>query len=370
MFVTAADGYEVLSNGKLAGKKGNGDGTTVWHWTQPQPHASYLMTLVVGKFDIVRDEWRGKEVSYYVPVGHKDDVRRSFGRTPDMIEFFSRRFGIDYPWEKYAQVVVEQFTAGGMENTTATTLNDYALLDERALLDGDVDDLVSHELGHQWWGDLVTCKDWAHIWLNEGFASYCEILWEEHRHGADGAQLRTCGTSSGLGHPRGQEPADRRSPLSERGQHVRRPGLSEGGVGAAHAPHAARRRRVLPGPAHLRQREPLQERRDGDFRKVMERVSGRDLERFFYDWTERPGHPVLNVGDKYLPDTQAGSGRGQADAAGRGVPFPAAVAIQELSERIPPKKPVELRDLDKQLPEPVGLRTRRLKSRRRNRSFS
>ena len=106
-----------------------------------------------------------------------------------MIDFFLPRFSIDYPWEKYTQVVVEQFTAGGMENTSATTLNDYALLDERALLDGDVDGLVSHELAHQWWGDLVTCKDWAHIWLNEGFASFAEILWEEHRHGADGGTL-------------------------------------------------------------------------------------------------------------------------------------------------------------------------------------
>ncbi len=187
LIVIVADGFEVLSNGKLINKKVNDDKTVTFHWKQDKPHASYLVTLVVGKFDIVRDKWKGKEVSYYVPVGRKKDIARTFGRTREMIDFFSRRFGVDYPWEKYAQVVVEQFTAGGMENTSATTLTDFGLISERAAVDSDAEWLISHELAHQWWGDLVTCRDWAHIWLNEGWASFCEVVWAEHGKSKDEA---------------------------------------------------------------------------------------------------------------------------------------------------------------------------------------
>src|SRR5438552_1690481 len=102
-----------------------------------------------------------------------------------MLDFFTKRFGIDYPWEKYAQVVVEQFTSGGMENTSATTLTERTLHDERAFLDSSPDGLIAHELAHQWWGDLLTCRDWAHLWLNEGFATFAEVIWAEHNQGVD-----------------------------------------------------------------------------------------------------------------------------------------------------------------------------------------
>jgi aminopeptidase N len=303
LVVTAADGFEVLSNGKLVDKKTNGDGTVTWHWSQQQPHVSYLVTLVVGKFDVVRDDWRGKEVSYYVPVGHRADIGRSFGRTREMLDVFSRKFGIDYPWEKYAQVVVEQFTNGGMENTTATTLNDYALLDERSLLDGDVDGLVSHELAHQWWGDLVTCKDWAHIWLNEGFASFAEVVWDEHRWGPDGGQLELYRKMGGaIAGGKDRPIVDRRyaSPDSMFDSRAYPKG--------AWVLHMLRKQLgddvFWRGVRTYGNENRYKSVETGDFRKVMERVSGKNLERFFYDWTERPGHPVLTVTPTYLPDTK------------------------------------------------------------------
>ena len=100
-----------------------------------------------------------------MPKGQKDKIEPTFHHTRDMIAFFSKQFGVRYPWDKYAQIVVEQFVAGGMENTSATTLTQFGLIDKRSLLDGSADDLVAHELAHQWWGDLLTCRDWAHIWL-------------------------------------------------------------------------------------------------------------------------------------------------------------------------------------------------------------
>jgi aminopeptidase N len=102
---------------------------------------------------------------------------------------FSRKFGVPYPYPRYAQVFVADFIFGGMENTSATSLTDSVLLDERAAIDYDVDSLVAHELAHQWFGDLVTCRDWGEGWLNEGFATYAEYLWREHHEGRDAADL-------------------------------------------------------------------------------------------------------------------------------------------------------------------------------------
>ncbi len=305
LVVTVAEGFEVLSNGKLIDKKPNDDKTVTFHWKQDKPHVSYLVTLVVGKFDIVREQWKGKEVSYYVPVGRKVDIARTFGRTREMIDFFSRRFGIDYPWEKYAQVVVEQFTAGGMENTSATTLTEFGLISERGSIDSDAEGLISHELAHQWWGDLVTCRDWSHLWLNEGWASFCEVVWAEHGQGKDEAMYDLIHKARGvIGNQTAKDRpiVDRRYAFPDamfdsraypKGAwvlHMLREHLGEADFWKAV--------RVY-GTEH--QHKSVE---TSDFRKTMERVSGRNLERFFYDWTERPGYPTLEVKMEYLADSK------------------------------------------------------------------
>src|SRR5262249_1769039 len=144
LIATVAAGFEVVSNGKLLERKDNADKTVTFHWLQDKPHPSYPVTVVVGQFDIVREQWENIPVLYYVPKGRKHEVARSFGRTPEMLTFFSKRFGIHYPWDKYAQIVSEQF-GGGMENTSATTLGDRALHDERSIIDGPSDGLIAHE---------------------------------------------------------------------------------------------------------------------------------------------------------------------------------------------------------------------------------
>ncbi len=182
--VTVPEGFEAISNGKLLSRKTNPDGKTVtFDWRQDKEHPSYLVTLVIGQFDVVREEWDRVPVIYYVPKGSKDKVTTTFARTRDMLDYFSKRFGIHYPWDKYAQVVAYSF-GGGMENTSATTMGDI-LQDERSSLDRDSDGIIAHELAHQWWGDLVTCRDWSHLWLNEGFASFAEALWDENKNGPD-----------------------------------------------------------------------------------------------------------------------------------------------------------------------------------------
>ncbi len=180
LIATVPEGLTVISNGELVSQEGGR-----WHFKQDVPHPAYLMTFVAGQFSQIEDRWRDVPVYYFVQPGREEDGRRAFGNTPAMMDFLSSATGVRYPYAKYAQVAVADFVYGGMENTSATTQTDRTLHDARAHLDFSSDPLVSHELAHQWFGDLVTCRDWGHAWLNESFATYCEALWREHHLGRD-----------------------------------------------------------------------------------------------------------------------------------------------------------------------------------------
>ena len=173
-----------ISNGDLIHTEA--DGThKIFHWSQKEVHPTYLMTLAVGDFAELRDQWQGKPVTYYVDKGREAEARLSMGKTPQMIEFFSQKFGYPYPFPKYAQVCVDDFIFGGMENTSTTLLTDRCLIDDRAAIDNrSTESLVAHELAHQWFGDLVVIKHWSHAWLKEGMASYSEVMWTEQEYGA------------------------------------------------------------------------------------------------------------------------------------------------------------------------------------------
>ena len=179
--------FIAISNGELVKTEEKGD-RVIYHWSQQQVHPTYLMTLAVGDFAVIEDEWRGKPVNYYVEKGREADGKRSMGKTPRMVEFLSNKYGYDYPYPKYAQVCVDDFIFGGMENTSTTLLTDRCLLDERAATDNmRTESLVLHELAHQWFGDLVVIKHWSHAWIKEGMASYAEVFWTEAEYGKDDA---------------------------------------------------------------------------------------------------------------------------------------------------------------------------------------
>lgn len=198
LIVRVPQGFEVSSNGRLVSKgslvHGRDNPCTEFHYVQERPHVGYLVSLVVGKFDVVDVGNSVLSMPVYVQPGQGHLVAGTFGRTGKMIEVFETFTGVKYPWDKYAQVCVTNFFEGGMENTSATTLMESSPLDETAQMDGDLDGLTSHELAHQWFGDLITCRTWEHIWLNEGFATYCEKIWEEFR---DVPSLRGTGTFAG-----------------------------------------------------------------------------------------------------------------------------------------------------------------------------
>ena len=146
---------------------------------------TYLLSQIVGEFAEIKHDVDGTPAQYYGPRGRDEDLERTLGRDAGDAASSSASTGVAYPYAKYAQTFVADFIFGGMENISATTLTDTSLLDKRASLDADSDGLLAHELAHQWFGDLLTCRDWSHGWLNEGFATYFEALFTEHDEGID-----------------------------------------------------------------------------------------------------------------------------------------------------------------------------------------
>jgi aminopeptidase N len=295
-------GWHALSNGvRVPADSAPGAPTDVFHYRMDEPHSSYLLTLVAGEFAVITDSVQvgGREVplSYLVPRGREADARRAFERTPQMIAHFSEVTGVPYPWVSYAQIVVSDFIFGGMENTTASTMYEHILLDERAALDISSDDLVAHELAHQWFGDYVTCRAWYEGWLNEGFATFFEHVWTEEHLGHDEYEF-------GLKHDldaylaeahgryrRAIVCQDYDSALDLFDRHLYQKGglvlqalRTEVGNDVFWRGIAAYLTKNARGVVETR-----------DLQRALEEVSGKSLGRFFEQWVLKPGHPELEV---------------------------------------------------------------------------
>lgn len=186
--------YVTLSNGRLASQKTNADGTRTDTWKMELPHSPYLFMMAVGDFKIFHDKWRDKEVNYYLEPKYAPYAKEIFGMTPELIEFYSKTLGVDFPWNKYSQIVVRDYVSGAMENTTATLHGEYVQGTHRELLDAYYNDgrsTIAHELFHQWFGDYVTAESWSNLTVNESFADFSEMLWAEHKYGKDEADAHS-----------------------------------------------------------------------------------------------------------------------------------------------------------------------------------
>ncbi|MCL4815798.1 MAG: HEAT repeat domain-containing protein [Flavobacteriales bacterium] len=201
IYITIEKEFKTLSNGMLVSSVDNKNGTRTDYWKMDLPHAPYLFMMAIGDYAVVKDTWKkndGKpiDVHYYVEKEYEKDARAIFGNTPEMLSFYSNVLGVEYPWQKYHQVVVRDYVSGAMENTTVVIHGEFLQKTKREMIDGDNEDIVAHELFHHWFGDLVTCESWANLPLNESFATYGEYLWIEHKYGKDEADLHLQGDLS------------------------------------------------------------------------------------------------------------------------------------------------------------------------------
>jgi len=194
ILMTVDDKYITLSNGSLIESTKNKMGQRTDHWKLDLPHSPYLAMMAVGEFKkVIDDTWNGKEISYYVEKEYESQAKSIFGDTKEMIEFYSNKLGVPYPWSKYSQIVARDYVSGAMENTSATLHGDFMVYqtDREMIDDKKGNSVIAHELFHQWFGDLVTAESWSNLALNESFATYGEYLWDEYKFGRDAADFHS-----------------------------------------------------------------------------------------------------------------------------------------------------------------------------------
>ncbi|WP_414618079.1 M1 family aminopeptidase [Dyadobacter sp. 32] len=297
VYITVDSVYKTLSNGLLIGSELDKRGMRTDHWKQSLPHAPYLVMLAVGDFAVAKDMMpNGLELSYYVEPKYGKDAHAIFGRTPEMIAFFTNIFGVAFPWEKYAQIAVRDFVAGAMENTTATVHEEGVQNDTRSLVDGNSDAVIAHELAHHWFGDLVTCEEWGQLPLNESFANYSEYLWSEYNDGknqADWGNMQEMKQYLGESETK-QVPMIRYfykdaenmfdSHSYAKGGRILHMLRNYVGDDAFFASLKLYLKSHAFGNAEI-----------GDLRVAFEKTTGEDLNWFFDQWFFRPGHPTLDV---------------------------------------------------------------------------
>ncbi|MET4107553.1 M1 family aminopeptidase [Hymenobacter sp. UYP22] len=297
--MTVPSRYVTLSNGALVSQTPAGPGLRTDTWKQELPHSPYLFMMAVGDFKIYKDTWRGKEVSYYLEPKYAPFAKQIFGNTPEMMEFFSRRLGVDYAWNKYAQIVVRDYVSGAMENTSATLHGEFLQKDAREALDAEYangESVIAHELFHQWFGDLVTAESWSNLTVNESFADFSEALWAEYKYGQDAGDAHAyMNMRNYLRSPRDAQKQLVRFHYADKEDMFDLVSYQKGGqilnmlrsyltddVFFAGLKKYLTDNKFGNGEAH-------------QLRLALESVSGQDLNWFFNQWYFGSGHPVVTI---------------------------------------------------------------------------
>jgi len=291
---------QTLSNGKLVSSTLVGD-QKVDYWRQDKPHAPYLFMMAVGPFAKVEDTpWRGKPVDYYVDPEYAPYAKMVFGNTPQMLTFYSDYFGVEYMWDKYAQVVCHDYVSGAMENTGAVIFYDALHHDHRAHLDETNEDIIAHELSHHWFGDYVTCESWGQLPLNESFATYSEYLWIEHKYGRQEADEHLqADYRSYLREAEEQQYSLIRYHYENREDMFDAHSYQKGGQVLHMLRHVVGDDAFRASLQLYLTRNALSDVEIDELRLAFEDVTGQDLKWFFDQWFHKPGHPLITASYKY-----------------------------------------------------------------------
>jgi aminopeptidase N len=298
--LTVEKGLTVVGNGELLSKKDNGDGTETWHYRMPVPHSIYLVSFVVGKYVKLEGKYKNIPLGYYTYPGREENARKAYERTADIMKVFEELTGVDYPFNKYDQTIVARFQFGGMENITATTLADSELMYVDLGLGDLVLDLIVHELAHSWFGNLVTCRNWAELWLNEGWATFLEAAYRERAFGrqqylqkvrADAATFLIDEMTNRKRHALYNQRADRVDELFDNPSTT----YSKGGAVLHTLREEIGDEAFWKGANIYLNRHKFGNVTTQDLQRAMEESSGRDLGWFFDQWVYGGGAPNITI---------------------------------------------------------------------------
>lgn len=303
-YITVQKDETAVGNGEQLETKQNADGTRTFHFKMPVPHSAYLTSFVVGVYTKVSDSYKNIPLGFYMYPGTEALAQRKYGKTKEMMRVFEELTGVAFPYNKYDQTMVANFNYGGMENITATTMADVEIILNP---DNIVEDLVSHELAHSWFGDLVTCRNWAEIWLNEGFATYMEAAYREKAYGRadylrkvreDTAEFMTSDAVSNSKHGLYNQSARPDHSLFDTTAY------QKGSVVVHTLRETVGAENFWKAINVYLNRHKFQTVETRDLQKVMEEVSGENLEWFFKQWIYGAGYPKLNVKQVYNPSSR------------------------------------------------------------------
>ncbi|WP_426485866.1 M1 family aminopeptidase [Flavobacterium sp. 2] len=293
--------YVTLSNGKLASQKTNSNGTRTDTWKMELPHSPYLFMMAVGDFKISKDTYNGKEVSYYLEPKYAPYAKQIFGKTPDMMNFYSKMLGVEYPWAKYAQIVARDYVSGAMENTSATLHGEYVQKTARELLDDNQESTIAHELFHQWFGDYVTAESWSNLTMNESFATFGEVLWHGHDAGQDAEDRSRYEKLQN--YLRSQKNGD--SPILARFHYKNAEDMfdnisySKGSIILYAMKNQMGDEAFFKGLNHYLTTNAFKSGEPHQLRLSMEEVTGKDWLPYFDQWYYNAGSPILDVTYRY-----------------------------------------------------------------------
>jgi aminopeptidase N len=304
IYITVEDRFKTLSNGLLKSSQKNSDGTRTDYWVMDMPHAPYLFMMAVGEFAVVKDSWNGMLLEYYVEPKFEKDAKNIFPYTAEMLGFFSEKFGVKYPWQKYSQIVVRDYVSGAMENTTAVIFGDFVQNDSRSLMDNsDMNEgIVAHEMMHHWFGDLVTCESWSNLPLNESFANYSEYLWFEHKYSRDHADYIRMNEIRGyMNQAILQDDAQPliRFEYADKEDMFDAHSYNKGGTILHMLRHYLGDAAYFEGLRVYLEENKFKAAEVHDLRLAFEKVCGEDLNWFFNQWFLTKGHPKLEINRKY-----------------------------------------------------------------------